>query len=166
MLERVWREGNTLALLVGIKLYSHYGRWYGDQPWDFFGRNNAKAETAVLWPPHVKSWLTGKVSDAGRDWGEEEKGTTEDEMAEWHHRLDGREFEWTPGDGDRQGGLVCCDSWGRRVGHDWATELNWCETSQSKNTTWVQLWHSRKGKTMETEEGSVVSRDSRAGRDE
>ena len=57
----------------------------GDQPWDFFGRNDAKAETPILWPPHVKSWLIGKDSDAGRDWGQEEKGTTEDEMAGWHH---------------------------------------------------------------------------------
>ena len=57
----------------------------GDQPWDFFGRNDAKAETPVLRPPHVKSWLIGKDSDAGRDWGQEEKGTTEDEMAGWHH---------------------------------------------------------------------------------
>ena len=68
----------------------------GDQPWDFFGRNDAKAETPVLWPPHAKSWLIGKDSDAGKDWGQEEKGTTEDEMAEWHHWLNGREFEWTP----------------------------------------------------------------------
>ena len=59
----------------------------GDQPWDFFGRNDAKAETPVLWPPHAKSCLIGKGSDAGRDWGQEEKGTTEDEMAGWHHRL-------------------------------------------------------------------------------
>ena len=65
----------------------------GDQPWDFFGRDDAKAETPVLWPPHVKSWLTGKDSDAGRDWGQEEKGTTEDEMAGWHHGLDGCESE-------------------------------------------------------------------------
>ena len=97
------------------------------RPWDFFGRNDAKAETPVLWPPHVQSWLIGKDSDAGRDWGQEEKGTTEDEMAGWHHRLDGRESEWTPGDGDGQEGLACCDSWGRRVAHDWATELNWTE---------------------------------------
>ena len=81
---------------------------------DFFGRNDAKAETPVLWPPHAKSWLTGKVSDAGRDWGQEEKGTTEDEMAGWHHRLDGREFEWTPGIGEGQGGLACCNSWGHK----------------------------------------------------
>ena len=64
----------------------------GDQPWDFFERNDAKAETPVLWPPHVKSWLIGKDSDAGRDWGQEEKGTIEDEMAGWHHSLDGREL--------------------------------------------------------------------------
>ena len=97
----------------------------GDQPWDFFGSNEAEAETTILWPPHVKSWLIGKDFDAGRDWGKEEKGMTEDEMEGWHHGLDGRESEWTLGVGDRQGGLACCDSWGRRVGHDWATELNW-----------------------------------------
>ena len=65
----------------------------GDQPWDFFGRNDAKSETPVLWPPHVKSGLIGKDSDAERDWGQEEKGTTEDETAGWHHRLGGRESE-------------------------------------------------------------------------
>ena len=80
----------------------------------FFGKNDAEAETPVLWPPHVKSWLTGKDSDAGRDWGQEEKGMTEDEMAGWHHQLDGRVFEWTPGVGDGQGGLACCSSWGRK----------------------------------------------------
>ena len=64
-----------------------------DQPWDFFGRNDAKAETPVLWPPHAKSWLIGKDCDAGRDWGQEEKGTTEDEMAGWYHQLDGHEFD-------------------------------------------------------------------------
>ena len=84
----------------------------GDQLWDFFGRNDAKAEAPVLWTPHVKSWLIGKNSDAGRDGGQEEKGTTQDEMAGWHHGLDGRESEWTPGDGDGQGSLACCDSWG------------------------------------------------------
>ena len=64
----------------------------GDQSWDFFGRTDAEAETPILWPLHVKSWLIGKDSDAGRDWGQEEKGTTEDEMAGWHHRLNGPEF--------------------------------------------------------------------------
>ena len=81
--------------------------------WVFFGRNDAKAETPVLWPPHAKNWLTGKDSDAGRDW-EQEKGTAKDEMAVWHPWLDGHESEWTPGSGDEQGGLACCDSWGRK----------------------------------------------------
>ena len=97
----------------------------GDQSWVFIGRNDAKAETPVLWPPHVKSWLIGKDSDAGSDWGQEGKGTTEDEMAGWHHWLDGCESEWTPGVGDGQGGLVCCDSWvakSRTRLRDW-TEL-------------------------------------------
>ena len=65
----------------------------GDQSWVFFGTTDAKAEAPILWPPHAKSWLIGKESDAGRDWGQEEKGTTEDEMAEWHHRLAGHKFE-------------------------------------------------------------------------
>ena len=86
----------------------------GDQPWDFFGRNDAKAEAPVFWPPHAKRWLIGKDSDAGRDWGQEEKGTTEDEMAWWHHWLDGRESEWTPGVVDGQGGLAYYASWGRK----------------------------------------------------
>ena len=97
-----------------------------DQPWVFFGRNDAKAETPVLWPPYAKSWPIGRDSDAGRDWGQEEKGTTEDEMAGWHHWLDGREFKWTPGAGDGQGGLVCCDSWGRKES-DTTERLNWTE---------------------------------------
>ena len=79
-----------------------------------FSRNDAKAETPVLWPPHAKSWLIRKDSDAWRDWGQEEKGTTEDEMAGWHHWLDGRESQWTPRIGDGQRGLACCNSWGRK----------------------------------------------------
>ena len=98
----------------------------GDQPWDFFGGNDAETEAPVLWPPHAKSWLVGKDSDAGRDWGQEEKGMTEDEMAGWHHWLDGHESEWTPGVGDRQGGLACCDSWGRKE-LDTTERLNWTE---------------------------------------
>ena len=82
----------------------------GDQSWVFFGRTDAKAETPIFWPPDVKSWLFGKDSDAGRDWGQEEKEMTEDEMAGWHHRLDGQEFEWPLGVGDGQGGLACCNS--------------------------------------------------------
>ena len=98
----------------------------GDQSWVFIGRTDAEAETPILWPPHVKSWLTGKHPDAGRDWGQEEKGTTEDEMAGWHHQLDAHEFGWTPGVGDGQGGLVCCDSWGRKES-DTTEQLNWTE---------------------------------------
>ena len=107
----------------------------GDQPWDFFGRNDAKAEAPVLWPTYVDTWLIGKDSDAGRDWGQEEKGTTEDEMAGWHHGLDGREIEWTPGVGDGQGGLACCSSLGHKeldmtAWLSW-TELNWTESFMS-----------------------------------
>ena len=98
----------------------------GDQPWVFFGRTDVEAKTPVLWPPHAKSWLTGKHSDAGRDWGQEETGTTEDEMAGWHHWLDGRESEWTPGVGDGQGGLACCDSWGRKES-DTTERLIWSD---------------------------------------
>ena len=102
----------------------------GDQPWDFFGRNDAEAETPVLWLEveltHAKSWLTGKDSDSGRDWGQEEKGTTEDEMAGWHHWLDGSESEWTPGVGDEQGGLVRCDSWSHKES-DTTERLSWSE---------------------------------------
>ena len=82
------------------------------------------AETLVLWPPHVKSWLIGKDFDAGRDWGQEKKRTTEDEMAGWHHGLDGRESEWTAGVGDGQGGLACCNSWDHKES-DTTEWLNW-----------------------------------------
>ena len=108
-----------------------------DQPWDFFGRNDAEAETAVLWPPHAKSWLIGKDSDAGRDWGQEEKEMTEAEMAGWHRWLDGRESEWTPGVGDGQGGLVCCDSWGRKES-DTTEWLIW-SVLNSKRSIWYSI---------------------------
>ena len=98
----------------------------GDQSWVFFGRNDAKAETLILWPLHAKSWLIAKNSDAGRDWGREEKGTTEDEKAGSHPRLKGHEFEWTLGVGDGQGGLVCCNSWYRKES-DMTERLNWTE---------------------------------------
>ena len=105
----------------------------GDQPWDFFGRKDAKAETPVLWPPDAKSWLISKDPDAWRDWGQEEKGTTEDEMAEWHHQLDGREFEWTPGVGDGLVSLACCDSWGPKES-DTTKWPNWTELK-----TWIHI---------------------------
>ena len=108
----------------------------GDQSWVFIGRTDAEAETPILWPPHAKSWLIGEDPDAWRDWGQEE-GTTEDEMVGWHHQLDGHEFESTLGVGDRQGGLACCNSWGRRVGHDWATELRESE-EWSHSSPWFK----------------------------
>ena len=101
----------------------------GDQPWYFFGRKDAKAETPVFWPPHAKSWLIGKDSDAGRDWGQEEKRTKEDEMAGWHHWLyrwtwvwvNSRSWWWT----GRPGVLRFMRS--QRVGHDWVTDLIWSD---------------------------------------
>ena len=110
-----------------------------DQPWDFFGRNDAKAVTPALWPPHEKSWLIGKDSDAGGDWGQEEKGTTEDEMAGWHHQLDGHKFEWTLGVGDGQGGQACCDSWGCKES-DMTERLNWTELNWTlRNNSTIRL---------------------------
>ena len=86
----------------------------GNQSWIFIGRTNAEVEAPVLWPPDVRSWLIGKVSDAGKDWGHEEKGETEDKMVGWHHQLNGREFEQTLGDGEGQGSLACCDPCGHK----------------------------------------------------
>ena len=111
----------------------------GDQSWVFIGRTDAEAETPVLWSPHVKSWLIGKDPDAGRDWGQEEKGTTEDEMAGWHHWLDGHEFEWTPGVGDGQGGLACHDSWGRKE-LDTTERLNWTEAPLFMGFSRQEYW--------------------------
>ena len=111
----------------------------GDQPWDFFGRNDAKAESSVLWPPHAKSWLLGKDSDAGRDRGQEEKRTTEDKMFGWHHWPNGHESEWTPGVGDGQGGLVCCDSWGRKES-DMTERLNWTELKAEEQVVLENKW--------------------------
>ena len=107
----------------------------GYQHWIFIGRTYGDAEAPILCPLDVKSWLIGTDPDAGRDWEQEEKGTTEDEMAGWHHQLDGHEFEWTPGDGDGQGGLECCDSWGRKES-DTTERLNWTEL---KGDMWLQI---------------------------
>ena len=86
----------------------------GDQSWVFIGRTDAEAETPILWPPDEKNQLIGKDPDAGKDGGQEEKGTTEDEMVGWHHQVNGRESEQTPGVGDGQGGLACCSPRGRK----------------------------------------------------
>ena len=104
----------------------------GDQPWVFIGRTDVEAQTPILCPPDVKSWFIGKDCDAGKDWGEEEKGTTEDEMVGWHHRLNGHGFGWTPGVGDGQGGLACCGSSGHK--ESITTErLNWTEVMNDKD---------------------------------
>ena len=86
----------------------------GNQSWIFIRRTDVEAETPILWPPDVKNWLIGKDPDAGRDGRQEEKGTTEDEMVWWHHRLDGHEFEQAQGVGDGQGSLACCRPWGHK----------------------------------------------------
>ena len=101
-----------------------------------------KLKLQLLWPPHAKSWLTGKDSDAGRDWGQEGKGTTGDEMTGWHHCLDGCESEWTPGVGDGQGDLACCDSWGRKES-DTTERLNWTELNlcYTQSVSWFTYTH-------------------------
>ena len=126
LVKALWGRDSLLTHLVKwkLRLWELKFTKSGDQSWVFFGRNDTKAETPVLWPPHAKSWLIGKDSDARRDWGQEEKGTTEGEMAGWHHGLDGHKSEWTPGVGDGQGGLECCNSWGRKA-LDTTERLNW-----------------------------------------
>ena len=93
----------------------------------------------ILWPPDVKSWLIRKDSDAGKDWGQEEKGTTEDEMVGWHHRLNGHQFGWTPGIGDGQGGLAYCSSWGCKES-DMTERLNWTELNGETHTERPHPW--------------------------
>ena len=96
----------------------------GNQSWIFIGRTDAEAEASTLWPPDVKNWLIGKDPDVGKDWRQEEKGTTEDEMVGWHHWLDGHEFEQAPRDGVGQRNLACCSPWGRKESeplNDWTT---------------------------------------------
>ena len=99
----------------------------GNQSWIFIGRTDAEAETPILWPPDAKTWLIGKDSDAGKDWRQEEKGTTEDEMFGWHHWLDRHEFEQAPGVGDGQESLVCCSQRGRKES-DTTKWVNWTDT--------------------------------------
>ena len=98
----------------------------GDQPWIFIERTDAEAETPILWPPDVKSWLIWKDPDAGKDWGQEEKGTTEDEMVGWHHQHNGHGSGWTLGVGEGQGGLACWGSWSHKE-LDTTEWLNWTE---------------------------------------
>ena len=123
-----------------------------DQSWVSTGRTDAEVKTPILWPPDAKSWLIWKDPDAGKDWGQETKGTTEDEMVGWLHWLDGHGFGWTVGVGDGQGGLTCCGSWGHKEsnmteGLNW-TELMWvCERwttkSESRRIDAFKLWRWR-----------------------
>ena len=96
----------------------------GNQSWTFTGRTDAESQTPIFWPPDAKNWLLGKDPDVGKAWGQEEKGTTEDEMVGWHHRLEGHEFEQAPVVGDGQGSLACCSPWGRKE-LDTTERLNW-----------------------------------------
>jgi len=98
----------------------------GNQSWIFIGRTDAEAETPILWPPEAKNWLVGKDPDAGKDWKQEEKGMTEDEMVGWHHRLNGHEFEQALGVGDGQGSLACFNPWGYKES-DMTEQLNWMQ---------------------------------------
>ena len=101
----------------------------GNQSWIFIGRTDAEAEVPILRPPDARSQLIGKDLDAGKDWGQEEEGMTEDEMVGWHHWLDGREFEQTPGNGEGQGSLACCSPWGHK-------ELDTTEWLNSNKSPW------------------------------
>ena len=98
----------------------------GDQSWVFTGTTDVEAETPILWPPDAKSWLIWKDPDAGKDWGQKEKGTTEDERVGWHHRLNGHEFKQAPGNGGGQRNLACCSPWGRKES-DTTEWLNWTD---------------------------------------
>ena len=126
----------------------------GDQSWVFIGRTDVEAETPILWPPDVKTCLIGKDPDTGKDWGQEEKGTTEDEMAGRHHQLDGHEFELTPGVGDGQRGLVCCDSCGCKESDttEWLnwTELNWRLLDFSNFTLFPDMHSSNRSSLPDT----------------
>ena len=112
----------------------------GDQSWVFIGRTDIEAETPILWLPDAKSWLTWKDSDAGKDWRQEKNVTIEDERIGWHHQLDGHGFGWTRGVCDRQGGLACCGSWGRKES-DMTEWLNWAELNTSKSCWGLTTLH-------------------------
>ena len=126
----------------------------GDQSWVFFGKTDVESETPILWPPYAKSWFVWKDPDAGRVWGQEEKGMTEDEMVRWHHQLSGHGSGWTPGVGNGQGGLACCGSWGHKES-DTTEQLNWIQHNKCQehrameiNKLFSSLWQ-EKGDNIE-----------------
>ena len=132
----------------------------GDQSWVFIGRTDAEAETPVLWPPHAKSevakvmLILGGTSDAGRDWGQEEEETTEDEMAGWHHQFDAHEFGWTPGVGDGQGVLACCNSWSHKKSET-TEQLSWTELI-SPWASQVAQWLKKNKSTCNAGDSSLI----------
>ena len=122
------------------------------QSWIFIGGTDAEAEIPILWPPDVKNWLIWKDPDAGKDWRQEKKGMTEDEMVGWHHQLDGHEFEQAPGVGDGQGSLACCSPWACKES-DLTEWLNWTEQSRTLGRTFetsglttLYFWRGKKSK--------------------
>ena len=111
----------------------------GNQSWIFIGRTDAEVEAPILWPPDLENWLTGRDPSVGKDWRQEEKGTTEDEMVGWHHWLNGHEFEQTLGVGDGQGSLGCCSPWSRKES-DTTERLNWTKHMGGPVAkTWMRL---------------------------
>ena len=113
----------TLGSLLDCKVFKPVNP-KGNQSWLFIGKTDAEAVALILWPPDVKNWLIWKDPEAGKDWRQEEKGTMEDEMVEWHHWLHAHEFEQAPGVGDGQGSLMCCSPWGHKES-DTTEWLNW-----------------------------------------
>ena len=111
----------------------------GNQSWIFIGRTDAEAEAPILWPPDVTNWLIGKDPGAGKDWGQEQKGSTEGEMVGWRHRLNGHESEWTPGVGDGQGSLACYSPW-RCKELDTTERLNWLLTEIKSQSQHIIYW--------------------------
>ena len=138
----------------------------GDQSWVFIGRTDFEAETPIVWPPDAKSWLIWKDPDAGKDWGQVEKGLTEDEMVGWHHQVNGHGFGWTLGFGDGQGGLACCSLWGCKQS-DTPEQLNWTELiplkwNLSSQILWSNLcWYSIEPPVILYEWSCVLSHFSR-----
>ena len=122
----------------------------GDQSWIFIGRTDAEAEALILWPPDVKYWLIWKDPDSGKDWRQEEKATTEDEMVGWHHWLDGHEFEQALGVGDGQGSLMCCSPWGHKESNmtEWLYWLNWTYVGYFHLLAIMLLWTFMSGKLL------------------
>ena len=125
----------------------------GNQSLIFIGRTNAEAETPILWPPDTNNWLTGKDPDAGKDWGQEEKGMKDDEMVGWHHWFAGHEFEQTLGVGDGQGSLACCSLWGHKES-DTTEQLNWTESGREEGGTGGECEERRKEETCVPAESS------------